>query len=631
MLWNAVERNPESQLLNLNHPWAPGLTPVVHALISPVEFGGATLATERVERRLAAVLAADVAGYSRLMGADEEGTLGRLKAVRKNFVDPAIASYRGRIVKTTGDGMLVEFASAVDAARCSIEVQRAMAAQNADVPQDVRIELRIGIHVGDIIIDDDDIFGDGVNIAARLESIAEPGGVCVSDDAYRQVRGKIETICDDMGPQNLKNITDPMRAWRLQIDNASGPARASALAGSPPSLPRKPSIVVLPLLNLSGDPEQEYFADGLTQSLTTDLSRFRGLFVIGRNTAFTFKGKPINLKEIGITLGVRYVLEGSVQRGGERIRVNVELIDAQTGGHLWAERFDRDRADLFEIQDEIGRRVAYSLSVQISKAERERGELARSSNPDSVDLVLRALALMGTRSKELNDRISLYEQAAQLDPRNSDAWAGFARGKANLVFAGWSSNPGEDLRLAATASQKALDIDPNNPDALFAKGQVFLARRNFAAALEAYEHACELNPSHPNYHQLRGVAKLGLGRSTEAIEHIHEAIRLSPRDFFIADFYMCLGWAYWDLGDHQQAKHWLERSIAQNSGIEATHFLLASTLLRMGQAEEASAVVKGVLNEKPHWTVQLCKLYPTSTASQAGFLKDLQDAGLPEA
>ena len=586
--------------------------------------------TERVDRRLAAVLAADVAGYSRLMGADEEGTLARLKAVRKAVVDPAIASHRGRIVKTTGDGLLVEFASAVDAVRCSVQVQRAMAAQNADISQSVRIEFRIGIHVGDIIIDDNDIFGDGVNIAARLEGIAELGGVCMSDDAYRQVRGKIEPVCDDIGPQNLKNIADPMRAWRIQIGSASGPMQANPSTSSPLSLPRKPSIVVLPLLNLSGDPEQEYFADGLTQSLTTDLSRFRGLFVIGRNTAFTFKGKPINLKEIGTALGVRYVLEGSVQRGGERVRVNVELIDAQSGGHLWAERFDRDRADLFKIQDEIARRVAYSLSIQITKAERERRELARSSNPDSVDLVLRALAHMGTRTRELSDRISLYEQAAQLDPRNSDAWAGFARAKANLVFAGWSSNPGEDLRLAATASQTALDIEPNSPDAIFAKGQVFLAQKNFAAALEAYEHACDLNPSHPNYHQLCGVAKLSLGRAMEAIEPINEAIRLSPRDFHIADFYMCLGWAYWELGDHEQAKHWLERSIAQNSGIEATHFLLASTLLRMGEGEEAAAVVRRVLNEKPHWTVQLARSYPTCAASQPGFLKDLRDAGLPD-
>jgi adenylate cyclase len=589
------------------------------------------LSTERVDRRLAAVLAADVAGYSRLMGADEEGTLARLKAVRNAIIDPTIASHRGRIVKTTGDGLLVEFASAVDAVRCSVEVQRAMAAQNADVAQDFRIEFRIGIHVGDIIIDDNDIFGDGVNIASRLEGIAEPGGVCMSEDAYRQVRGKIQQTCDDLGPKNLKNIADPMRAWRIQVGNAPEQTRVNASISSQPSLPKKPSIVVLPLLNLTGDPEQEYFADGLTQSLTTDLSRFRGLFVIGRNTAFTYKGKSINLKEIGITLGVRYLLEGSVQRSGERIRVSVDLIEAQTGGHLWAERFDRNRADLFEIQDEIGRRVAYSLSVQIGKAERDRGELTRSSNPDSVDLVLRALALAGSRSKELNTRISLYEQAAQLDPSNPDAWAGLARGKANLVFAGWSSNPGEDLRSAASASHKALDIDSNNPDAIFAKGQVFLAQRNFAAALEAYEHACELNPSHPNYHQLRGVAKLGLGKPIEAIEPIHEAIRLSPRDFFIADFYMCLGWAYWDLGEYEQAKNWLERSIAQNSGIEATHFLLASTLIRMGQSEEAAAVIKRVLNEKPHWTVHLCKLYPLSSASQPSFLKDMHDAGLPDA
>jgi adenylate cyclase len=589
------------------------------------------LTGERVERRLAAVLAADVAGYSRLMGADEEGTLARLKAIRKSWIDPTILTHRGRIVKTTGDGMLTEFGSAVDAVRCAVEVQRGIAQRNADVPRDSRIEFRIGIHVGDIIFDENDIFGDGVNVAARLEAIAEPGGVCISDDAQRQVRGKTDVIFENLGSHTLKNIAEPMRVWRLNSDSAPGSTTAVATTSdAPPLLPSKPSIVILPLLNLSGDSDQEYFADGLTQSLTTDLSRFRGLFVIGRNTAFTFKGKSIDLKQLGQTLGVRYVLEGSVQRGGDRIRINVELINTQTGGHLWAERFDRDRADLFEIQDEIARRVAYSLSIQISKAERERGEIERSSNPASVDLVLRAMALVGTRSKELNSRINLFEQAAELDPRNSDAWAGMARARANLVFAGWSPTPGEDLRLAAIASEKALAINTNDPDAIFAKGQVFLAQKNYSAALEAYEHAAELNPSHPNYHQLCGVAKLALGRAAEAFEPLHEAIRLSPRDFFIADFYMCLGWAYWELADYPNAEHWFERSIAQNSGIEATQFLFASTLLRMNKPLEASEVVKRLLQEKPQWTIQLVKSYPSNPASAPQFWNDLRQAGLPE-
>jgi adenylate cyclase len=292
------------------------------------------LTDNRVERRLAAILAADVAGYSRLMGADEEGALARLKAVRKSLVDPAVTAHRGRIVKTTGDGLLVEFASAVDAARCAIEVQRSMAEQNAAVPQVKRIEFRIGIHVGDIIIDDGDIFGDGVNISARLEGIAEPGGVCISDDAQRQIRGKVDFAFEDMGPQNLKNITEPMRSWRLRI---SASASVAASINSPvqtiqaQALPDKPSIAVLPFQNMSGDPGQEYFADGIVEEIITALSRFKALFVIARNSSFTYKGRAVDVKQVGRELGVRYVLEGSVRKAANRVRITGQLVDTATG------------------------------------------------------------------------------------------------------------------------------------------------------------------------------------------------------------------------------------------------------------------------------------------------------------
>jgi TolB-like protein/class 3 adenylate cyclase len=354
------------------------------------------LTGERVERRLAAVLAADVAGYSRLMGADEEGTLARLKAARKTVVDPTIATHRGRIVKTTGDGILVEFASAVDAARCGAEVQRGMAAQNADVPQNARIHFRIGIHVGDIIIDDNDIFGDGVNIAARIENECEPGEVYLSDDAYRQVRGKTSLEFDDLGERALKNIERPVRVYcargnALDAMSKAGPSISDKPHSPPPnpSPPKKPSIVVLPLHNMSGDSELEYFADGLTENLTTDLSRIGDLFVVGRNTASTYKGRKIDLQQIGRELGVRYALEGSVQRGGDQIRVNVQLIDILTGGHLWAERFDRDRNDIFKMQDEISRRTAYILTKHVTIAELARRE-RDANNSDSDDFVLRA-------------------------------------------------------------------------------------------------------------------------------------------------------------------------------------------------------------------------------------------------
>jgi adenylate cyclase len=317
------------------------------------------LTDERVERRLAAVLAADVAGYDRLMAADEEGTLARLKTIRKALVETTIAAHRGRIVKTTGDGMLVEFASAVDAAGGAVEVQRSLAAQNDAVSPDTRIEFRIGLHVGDIIIDENDIFGDCVNIAVRLRGIAEPGGVCISDDAYRQIRGKVDFACDDLGPQTLKNIAEPMRAWRFTPGgHPSAPAQPASMAGQAPALPDKPSIAVLPFQNMSGDPAQDYFADGLVEDFITALSRFKSLFVIARNSSFTYKGRAVDIRQVGRELGVRYVLEGSVRKAGSQLRITGQLIDSARGFHLWAEKFDGALEDVFELQDKVASSVA---------------------------------------------------------------------------------------------------------------------------------------------------------------------------------------------------------------------------------------------------------------------------------
>src|SRR5580700_4093198 len=383
---------------------------------------GLILSSERVDRRLAAVLAADVAGYSRLMGLDEERTLANLKSFRKTLVDPSIAAHRGRIVKTTGDGMLVEFASAVDAARCAVEVQRGMAAQNADVPQDVRIEFRIGIHVGDIIFDDNDIFGDGVNIAARLEGIAEPGGICVSDDAHRQIRGKVDTAFEDMGPQNLKNIVEPMRAWRLRM-NAGGSAAAPI---EPPvestqalALPDKPSIAVLPFQNMSGDPEQEYFADGMVEEIITALSRFKWLFVIARNSSFTFKGRAVDIKEVGRTLGVRYVLEGSVRKASGKVRIAGQLIDAITGAHIWADRFERDLTDVFALQDEVTVAVVSAIQPKLLQTEIAMATRRRPKNLSAYDLFLRAIQQFYLTTREGDaEAIRLAHRALELDPRS---------------------------------------------------------------------------------------------------------------------------------------------------------------------------------------------------------------------
>jgi TolB-like protein/class 3 adenylate cyclase len=392
------------------------------------------LTSARVERRLAAVLAADVAGYSRLMGADEEGTLARLKAVRKSIVDPAIAEYRRRIVKTTGDGLLVEFASAVDAVRCGIEVLISMVRQNGDVPRELRIEFRIGIHVGDIIIDDNDIFGDGVNIAARLEGIAESGGVCISDDAQRQVRGKVELAFDDMGLQTLKNIAEPMRAWRIRIEAVLAAAgqvmsgqvkpestKPSAEAPRALPLPDKPSIAVLPFQNMSGDVEQEYFADGMAEDIITALSRFKSLFVIARNSSFTYKGRAVDIKQVGRDLGVRYVLEGSVRKAGNRVRITGQLIEATTGRHLWADKFDGALEDVFALQDQVTTSVVGLIAPTLEHAEIERARQKPTDRLDSYDFYLRGMALVSKR--RFPEAREFFRKAFEQDPEYGAAYA----------------------------------------------------------------------------------------------------------------------------------------------------------------------------------------------------------------
>ena len=373
------------------------------------------------------MLAADVAGYSRLMGADEEGTLVQLKACRKTVFAPKIAEHRGRIVKTTGDGMLVEFASAVDTVRCATEVQRSMAEQNAAVPQDQRIEFRIGIHVGDIIFDDNDIFGDGVNIAARLEGIAEPGGVCMSDDAYRQVRGKIEVACDDMRPQSLKNIAEPMRAWRVRLTCQTASAVNSGSTVSQAQvlpLPDKPSIAILPFTNMSGDPEQDYFADGMVEDIITALSHFKALFVIARNSSFTYKGRAVDVKQVGRELGVRYVLEGSVRKAANRVRITGQLVDTATGAHLWADRFDGGLGDVFDLQDQVTESVVGAIAPAVEKAEIERAKRKPTESLDAYALYLRGLArFYQFADRQANDEaLRLFNSAIELDPDFASAY-----------------------------------------------------------------------------------------------------------------------------------------------------------------------------------------------------------------
>jgi TolB-like protein len=464
------------------------------------------MASDPVKRRLAAILAADIAGYSRLMGADEEATLARLKAYRSELIDPKNKQHRGRIVKTTGDGILMEFPSVVDAVRCAIEVQLGMVERNADVPQEKRIEFRVGVNLGDVMVEGRDLYGDGVNIAARLEGIAEPGGICISSSAYDQVRGKVPVEFTDLGEQTLKNIARPIRAYAVGVS-----ANAHQTAPMPSSAPRL-SMVVLPFANLSGDLEQDYFADGVTESLTTDLSRISRAFVIARNTAFTFKGKAVDVKRVGRELNVRYVLEGSVQRGGNRLRVNVQLIDAETGNHLWAERFEKPVADLFDMQDEIVSRLANTLNAQLIAAEARRAE--GMLHPDAMDLYFQGMAWLNKGSNpETNSQArTFFERSLALDPQNIEALVGSAIVGIHSVIGSFTGDHIERLRAAETAVTKALSLAPNHALAHNILGYLYLFTNRVAQGIAECERALELDGNLADAHALVGVGKYFIGR-----------------------------------------------------------------------------------------------------------------------
>ena len=523
------------------------------------------MTAERVERRLAAVLAADVAGYSRLMGLDEEGTLARLKAVRKALVDPTIACHRGRIVKTTGDGMLVEFASAVDAVRGAVEVQRAMADQNTSVPQDQRIEFRIGIHVGDIIIDDNDIFGDGVNVAARLEGIAEPGGVCISEDAQRQIRGKVDSALVDMGPQSLKNIAEPIRVWRLQIG-----ARSSSAATKKPAieaaliLPDKPSIAVLPFLNMSGDPEQEYFADGTVEDIITALSRFKSLFVIARNSSFAYKGKAVDIKHVGRELGVRYVLEGSVRKAGGHLRITGQLIDVTTGAHLWADRFDGALEDIFALQDRVTQQVIGAIAPEIERAEIDRASRKPIRSVDAVTECYRGLAhLHSPTSPENNDAaLQHFMNAMAVDPAFPLAYGGAAGCLLIRRMNRWPADiPADDAQLLAFA-ERIRELRTDDASVLTAIGMpLFYALVDCDAGIELVDRAIQLNPNCAAAYVTRGFFKVWDGGSDTAIADFEQSMRLSPRDSYSVTRSFGIALAHYNAGRFGEAANWADKSV----------------------------------------------------------------------
>jgi adenylate cyclase len=596
---------------------------------------GCVLSNEHVERRLAAVLAADVAGYSRLMGTDEEGTLARLKAVRKTLVDPTITFHRGRIVKTTGDGMLVEFASAVDAVRGAVEVQRAMLEQNGSVPQEQRIEFRIGIHVGDIIIDDNDIFGDGVNVAARLEGIAEPSGVCISDDAYRQVRGKVVIVCDDIGPQALKNIAEPMQVWRVRLTGQTPKEVQSDTPASEPQglqLPNKPSIAVLPFQNMSGDPEQEYFADGVVEDIITELSRIKGLLVIARNSTFTYKGQSVDIKKVAAELGVRYVLEGSVRRAGNRIRVTAQLIEAEAGGHVWAERYDRDLVDIFDLQDEITRSIVSTIQTEMTLLEGSLAARTTTPNFKLWDMAKRAYPqFYGLTRESLARANELARAMIVADPKSPEGHRLLSLVDSHFVFMGFAEEP-ETLKMEALNSiQTALRIAENNEHSNWGLGIVlgFLDEK-YDEAGAALKRAIEINPNFSLAYGTYGTVLAYAGHAEESIEKTQYAIRLNPRDPSIFFRYSGLSIAYFILSDFEQSLKWAQLSIKRKPDWWVAEALLIASLVQLDRKKEAIEAAKALLQKAPKISLHTLPIEPVRpAAAKKLFYESLSEAGIP--
>jgi adenylate cyclase len=575
------------------------------------------MAEARTERRLAAILAADVAGYSRLMGGDEEGTLAALKIHRRELIDPKIAEHRGRIVKTTGDGVLVEFASAVDAVRCALEIQRAMAERNAAIPEKRRIEFRMGLNVGDIIIDEGDIYGDGVNIAARVETLAVAGAICLSDNAYQQIKGKLALDVSDMGEQQLKNIAQPVRVYGVLLDVA--PVQAGL------ALPDKPSIAVLPFTNMSGDPEQDYFADGMVEDIITGLSRIKWLFVIARNSTFAYKGRTIDVKQVGRDLGVRYVLEGSVRKAADRVRITGQLIDTATGAHVWAERYDRKSDDIFALQDEMTLSVVGAIEPTLRLAEVERAKRKRPDSLDAYDLVLRAIPDVYSRMPEGSKRgLVLLERALALDPNYALAHACAAECHHTLFLRGGGHQ--EDRTAAVRHAQVAIAHGQDDALALGLAGFVIgMDGHDRAAAFAAFEAALAVSPSTALTYILGSVILGFAGEAERAIEWGERGLRLSPLDPWRSSAFISFAFGHFHRGRYEEAAAAARKAVQSSPGFSICHLVLAASLAKLERIEEARAAAARVLELLPvfrySWFLTSVNCEPTLAASLSDALR----------
>ena len=591
------------------------------------------MAEDRVDRRLAAIFAGDIAGYSRLMGADEEGTLQQLKAHRKALVNPKITEHHGRIVKTTGDGMLVEFVSVIDAVRCAVDIQRGMAERNAEVPPDRRIEFRIGINVGDIISDDNDIYGDGVNVAARLEALAEPGGICVSRNVHDQVRDKLSFGFEDMGEQAVKNIARPIGVHRVQLSELAGTVvvKSGAAATRPDSSSSsRPSIAVLPLVNMSDEPEQEYFADGISEDIIAGLSRLRWFFVIARNSSFTYKGKAVDVKRVARELGVRYVLEGSVRKGGNRVRITAQLIDASTGNHIWADRYDGDLTDVFALQDEITKKVVAAIEPKLLEAEGMRSQERSPEDIGAWDMVIRANSLFWRLTKDDGEAaIAMLNLAVERYPDYAPAHSMLAFVLLVSGYIGWSHTEPQ-VKLAASLAARAAALDDSDPWAHLALGHVAYTMRCTDEATEEFQRALELNPNFAAAHGYLGVALAHAGRSDEAIAHLEQAIRMSPHDPQNAIFKTALAAAHYLAGRYAEAVSFARKALQQRVGFAGAHRIYCASLAQADQIDEARAALARLKQLQPEISIAWIEkhLLYTTPGPMAQFLEGMRKAGL---
>ena len=584
----------------------------------------APMAQGRMQRRLAAILAADVVGYSRLMERNEAATLAELKARRRDVIGPLVARHSGRVFKETGDGLLAEFGSVVDAVECAVELQRAMASANGDTPADRQLVLRVGVNLGDVLVDDGDLFGDGVNVAARLEQLADPGGVAISETVHEHVRRQIGISFADQGLHEVKNIERPIRVWAWRAEGSA----AEATTPAPLPLPDKPSIAVLPFSNMSGDAEQGYFADGITEDIITDLSKVSGLFVIARNSSFAYKGQAPDIRKVSRELGVRYVIEGSMRRAGGRIRINAQMIDGASGGHLWAERYDRDLQDIFAVQDEVTRNIVSALKVRLTAGEEAEREGRGKVDPEAYDLLVRARQTMMLLNPEAAvEARRMLERVIAIDPGLALAYARLSM----VTFADyanqWNGATEENLSRALALAEKAVATDPDEPQGYISLALALSWMRRLDEAERAAERALALDPNSGNAHAALGNMREFQGRPEDAVTLYESAYRLDPQFDMTLHF---LGRAFLTLGRFEQAEATLKRRLGLSPRSDMSRFYLACLYARTGRHEDARRMWREMLEVNPRFSVEHLKraLPYRDPAMLDRLMEGLREAGI---